>query len=129
MTERFYATGKRKTAIAKVWLSPGSGKIFVNKKPYEEYFERETALMIVRQPLELTQMLTKLDAIARVKGGGKTGQAEAIRHGIAKALVSFNPELRLILKKAGLLTRDARIKERKKYGLAGARRSFQFSKR
>ncbi len=129
MTERFYATGKRKTAIAKVWLSPGSGKIFVNKKPYEEYFERETALMIVRQPLELTQMLTKLDAIARVKGGGKTGQAEAIRHGIAKALVSFNPELRLILKKAGLLTRDARIKERKKYGLAGARRSFQLSKR
>ncbi|AMM40395.1 30S ribosomal protein S9 [Candidatus Desulfofervidus auxilii] len=129
MTERFYATGKRKTAIAKVWLSPGSGKIFVNKKPYEEYFERETALMIVRQPLELTQMLTKLDAIASVKGGGKTGQAEAIRHGIAKALVSFNPELRLILKKAGLLTRDARIKERKKYGLAGARRSFQFSKR
>lgn len=129
MTEKFYATGKRKTAIAKVWLSPGSGKIFVNKKPYEEYFERETALMIVRQPLELTQMLTKLDAIARVKGGGKTGQAEAIRHGIAKALVSFNPELRLILKKAGLLTRDARIKERKKYGLAGARRSFQFSKR
>ena len=129
MTERFYATGKRKTAIAKVWLSPGSGKIFVNKKPYEEYFERETALMIVRQPLELTQMLTKIDAIASVKGGGKTGQAEAIRHGIAKALVSFNPELRLILKKAGLLTRDARIKERKKYGLAGARRSFQFSKR
>ena len=129
MTEKFYATGKRKTAIAKVWLSPGSGKIFVNKKPYEEYFERETALMIVRQPLELTQMLTKLDAIASVKGGGKTGQAEAIRHGIAKALVSFNPELRLILKKAGLLTRDARIKERKKYGLAGARRSFQFSKR
>jgi len=129
MTERFYATGKRKTAIAKVWLSPGSGKMVVNKKPYEEHFERETALMIVRQPLELTQMLSKLDIIATVKGGGKTGQAEAIRHGIAKALLSFNPELKPILKKAGFLTRDARMKERKKYGLAGARRSFQFSKR
>ncbi|MCD6214493.1 MAG: 30S ribosomal protein S9 [Thermodesulfobacteriota bacterium] len=129
MTERFYATGKRKTAIAKVWLSPGSGKIVVNKKPYEEHFERETALMIVRQPLELTQMLSKLDIIATVKGGGKTGQAEAIRHGIAKALLSFNQELKPILKKAGFLTRDARMKERKKYGLAGARRSFQFSKR
>lgn len=129
MTDRFYATGKRKTAIARVWLIPGSGKITVNKKPYEEYFERETALMVIRQPLELTQMLNKFDVMAMVKGGGKSGQAEAIRHGIAKALVEFNPELRPVLKKAGFLTRDARVKERKKYGLAGARRSFQFSKR
>ncbi len=128
--ERFYATGKRKTAIARVWLIPGgSGKITVNKKPYEEYFERETALMVIRQPLELTQMLGKFDVMATVKGGGKSGQAEAIRHGIAKALVEYNPELRPILKKAGFLTRDARVKERKKYGLAGARRAFQFSKR
>jgi len=129
MPERFYATGKRKTAIAKVWLTPGSGGITVNKKPYEEYFDRETALMVIRQPLELTQMLNKFDVMAMVKGGGKSGQAEAIRHGIAKALVEFNPELRPMLKKAGFLTRDARVKERKKYGLAGARRSFQFSKR
>jgi small subunit ribosomal protein S9 len=128
--ERFYATGKRKTAVARVWLIPGgSGKIIVNKKPYEEYFERETALMVIRQPLELTQMLGKFDVMATVKGGGKSGQAEAIRHGIAKALVEYNPELRPILKKAGFLTRDARVKERKKYGLAGARRAFQFSKR
>jgi len=129
MPERFYATGKRKTAIAKVWLTPGSGGITVNKKPYEEYFDRETALMVIRQPLELTQMLNKFDVMAMVKGGGKSGQAEAIRHGIAKALVEFNAELRPMLKKAGFLTRDARVKERKKYGLAGARRSFQFSKR
>ena len=128
--ERFYATGKRKTAVARVWLIPGgSGKIIVNKKPYEEYFERETALMVIRQPLELTQMLGKFDVMATVKGGGKSGQAEAIRHGIAKALVEYNPELRPILKKAGFLTIDARVKERKKYGLAGARRAFQFSKR
>ena len=128
--ERFYATGKRKTAVARVWLIPGgSGKIIVNKKPYEEYFERETALTVIRQPLELTQMLGKFDVMATVKGGGKSGQAEAIRHGIAKALVEYNPELRPILKKAGFLTRDARVKERKKYGLAGARRAFQFSKR
>ena len=128
--ERFYATGKRKTAVARVWLiAGGSGKIIVNKKPYEEYFERETALTVIRQPLELTQMLGKFDVMATVKGGGKSGQAEAIRHGIAKALVEYNPELRPILKKAGFLTRDARVKERKKYGLAGARRAFQFSKR
>ena len=128
--ERFYATGKRKTAVARVWLVPGgAGKIAVNKKPYEEYFERVTALMVIRQPLELTQMLGKFDVMATVKGGGKSGQAEAIRHGIAKALVEYNPELRPILKKAGFLTRDARVKERKKYGLAGARRAFQFSKR
>ncbi len=128
--ERFYATGKRKSSVARVWLVPGgSGSIVVNGKPYDEYFERETALMIIRQPLELTQMLSKFDVIATVRGGGKSGQAEAIRHGIARALVEYNSELRPVLKKAGFLTRDARVKERKKYGLAGARRAFQFSKR
>jgi len=130
MAERFYATGKRKTAVARVWLiSPGSGQIIVNKKPYNEYFERETLLMIIRQPLELTQMLNKFDIMVNVKGGGKSGQAQAIRHGIARALVVFNPELKPMLKKAGFLTRDPRVKERKKYGLAGARRAFQYSKR
>ncbi|HDD35569.1 MAG TPA: 30S ribosomal protein S9 [Candidatus Desulfofervidus auxilii] len=130
MTERFYATGKRKTAIARTWLIyPGTGNIVVNRKPYNQYFERETLLMIIRQPLELTQMLNKFDVLVTVKGGGKSGQAQAIRHGIARALVGFNPELRPMLKKAGFLTRDPRVKERKKYGLAGARRAFQYSKR
>jgi small subunit ribosomal protein S9 len=129
MRENLYATGRRKRAIAKVWLAPGSGRIFVNKTPYQDYFKKEIALMIIRQPLELTQMLNKFDVLAAVKGGGKSGQAEAVRHGIARALVIFNQELKPLLKKEGFLTRDARLKERKKYGLAGARKSFQFSKR
>ncbi len=127
--QRIYATGKRKTSIARVWLSPGNGNIVVNKKPLEEYIERETSKMMVFQPLMLTGTYGKLDIHATVRGGGKSGQAGALRHGIAKALAEYNPEFRETLKKAGLLTRDARVKERKKYGLRGARRACQFSKR
>ncbi len=127
--ETFYATGKRKTSIARVWLKPGNGNIMVNKRSFEQYFEREIASMILRQPFESTQMTDKFDVLASVKGGGKSGQAEAIRHAIAKALVKYNLELKPILKKAGFIRRDARIKERKKYGQRGARARFQFSKR
>jgi len=131
MTEqqRVYATGKRKTAVAREWVSPGKGNIVVKKKSIDEYIERETSRMIVCQPLMLTGTYGKVDIYATVKGGGKSGQAGALRHGIAKALVEYNPEFRDVLKKAGLLTRDARVKERKKYGLRGARRACQFSKR
>ncbi|MDL1972616.1 MAG: 30S ribosomal protein S9 [Deltaproteobacteria bacterium] len=127
--EAIYATGKRKTSIARVWLKPGSGNIMVNDRPAEQYFEREVALMILKQPLELAQTTDKFDVLAFVKGGGKSGQAEAIRHGIARALVKYNLELKPILKKAGFIKRDARVKERKKYGQRGARARFQFSKR
>lgn len=127
--EAIYATGKRKTSIARVWLRPGSGNIMVNDRPAEQYFEREVALMILKQPLELVQTTDKFDILAFVKGGGKSGQAEAIRHGIARALVKYNLELKPILKKAGFIKRDARVKERKKYGQRGARARFQFSKR
>ncbi len=127
--QRVYATGKRKTAVARVWLSPGNGNVVVNKKPLDEYIERETSKMMIFQPLMLTGTYGKVDIYATVKGGGKSGQAGALRHGIAKALVEYNPEFRETLKKAGLLTRDARVKERKKYGLRGARRACQFSKR
>ncbi|KPJ68438.1 MAG: 30S ribosomal protein S9 [Syntrophobacter sp. DG_60] len=127
--ETFYATGKRKTSIARVWLRPGNGDIVVNKKPLEQYFEREIASMILRQPFESTQITDKFDVWAFVKGGGKSGQAEAIRHAIAKALANYNSELKPVLKKAGFIKRDARIKERKKYGQKGARARFQFSKR
>jgi len=127
--EAIYATGKRKTSIARVWLRPGSGNIMVNDRPAEQYFEREVALMILKQPLELAQTTDKFDVLAFVKGGGKSGQAEAIRHGIARALVKYNLELKPILKKAGFIKRDARVKERKKYGQRGARARFQFSKR
>jgi len=127
--EAIYATGKRKTSIARVWLKPGSGNIMVNDRPAEQYFEREVALMILKQPLELVQTTDKFDILAFVKGGGKSGQAEAIRHGIARALVKYNLELKPILKKAGFIKRDARVKERKKYGQRGARARFQFSKR
>ena len=127
--EAIYATGKRKTSIARVWLKPGSGNIMVNDRPAEQYFEREVALMILKQPLELVQTTDKFDVLAFVKGGGKSGQAEAIRHGIARALVKYNLELKPILKKAGFIKRDARVKERKKYGQRGARARFQFSKR
>ena len=127
--EAIYATGKRKTSIARVWLKPGSGNIMVNDRPAEQYFEREVALMILKQPLELAQTTDKFDILAFVKGGGKSGQAEAIRHGIARALVKYNLELKPILKKAGFIKRDARVKERKKYGQRGARARFQFSKR
>ncbi|HMB14784.1 MAG TPA: 30S ribosomal protein S9 [Pelovirga sp.] len=126
---KYYATGKRKTSIARVWLTPGSGVITVNKRPLDVFFGRETSKMVIRQPLELTDNLGKFDVSVNVVGGGISGQAGAIKHGITKALLEVNPELRGLLKKAGFITRDSRIKERKKYGRAAARRSFQFSKR
>lgn len=127
--ERYYATGKRKTAIARVWLKPGSGQIVVNKRDVEDFFERETLRMILKQPLVLTANEGRFDISATVRGGGIAGQADAIKHGISKALLEVSPDYRAILKKEGFLTRDARIKERKKYGQKGARARFQFSKR
>jgi small subunit ribosomal protein S9 len=124
-----HATGKRKTAVARVWMRPGSGAIVVNRKPLEEYFGRETLKMIIRQPLEVTGTEGRFDFIVNVRGGGISGQAGAAKHGISKALVAFDPALRPVLKKAGFLTRDARIKERKKYGQRGARARYQYSKR
>jgi small subunit ribosomal protein S9 len=125
-----YATGKRKTAIARVWLSPeGDGSITVNGKPADEYFERATARMVVRQSLEALELNDKYSARATVSGGGHSAQAEAMRHGIARALIAEDPERRRVLKKAGFLTRDDRKKERKKYGQPGARKRFQYSKR
>jgi small subunit ribosomal protein S9 len=125
----FYGTGKRKTSIARVWLKPGAGLITVNNKTLEDYFGRETSKMVIRQPLELTENVGKFDIFVTVKGGGDSGQAGAIKHGITKALLVFDAELRGTLKKAGFITRDSRIKERKKYGKKAARASFQFSKR
>ncbi|PLX82034.1 MAG: 30S ribosomal protein S9 [Desulfuromonas sp.] len=127
--QRFYATGKRKSSIARVWITPGTGTITVNKKDIDEYFGRPTSKMVIRQPLELTDNVGKFDVSVNVCGGGASGQAGAIKHGLTKALLEVNPELRGVLKKAGFITRDSRIKERKKYGRRGARRSFQFSKR
>ena len=125
-----YATGKRKTAIARVWLSPnGDGTITVNGKPVDEYFERATSRMVVRQSLEALELNDKYSARATVSGGGHSAQAEAMRHGIARALLAEDPERRRLLKKAGFLTRDSRQKERKKYGQPGARKRFQYSKR
>jgi len=128
-TNKTYATGKRKTAVARVWLAPGSGKVLVNEKPADEYFERETSRMIMRQSLELIEVLDQYDVTATVAGGGHSAQADAMRHGIARALIAIDPERRASLKKAGFLTRDARKKERKKYGQPGARKRFQYSKR
>lgn len=124
-----YATGKRKTSIARVWLKVGEGKIIVNDKPAEEYFGRETSIMLIKQPFDVTEALGKFDVKATVKGGGLSGQAGALKHGISKALLLANPEIRQQLKKVGFLTRDPRVKERKKYGQRGARARFQFSKR
>jgi small subunit ribosomal protein S9 len=124
-----YATGRRKEAVARVWLQPGSGEVQINERTLEDYFGRETSRMIFRQPLELTETAGKVDVIVSVRGGGQSGQADAIRHGISRALCKLNPELRAALKKAGYLTRDARAKERKKYGRPGARKRFQYSKR
>lgn len=125
-----YATGKRKTAVARVWLSrEGDGTIVVNGTPVDSYFERATSRMIVRQSLELLELLEKYSARATVSGGGHSAQAEAMRHGIARALASEDPERRKALKRAGFLTRDDRKKERKKYGQPGARKRFQYSKR
>lgn len=127
--QRYYATGKRKTSIARVYMKPGTGEITVNKRTLDEFFGRETSKMMVHQPLELTDNVGKFDIYVNVCGGGASGQAGAIKHGITKALLDVDPELRGVLKKAGFITRDSRIKERKKYGRRGARRSFQFSKR
>jgi len=127
--KRYYGTGRRKTSVARVWLKKGEGNIQVNKKALDDYFARETSKMIIKQPFELTDSLGQFDAYVTVKGGGLSGQAGAIRHGITKALLEFNPELRKRLKPAGLITRDSRAKERKKYGQRGARARFQFSKR
>ena len=127
--QKYYATGKRKTSIARVWMKPGTGEIVVNKRPLDVFFGRETSKMVIHQPLELTDNLGKFDISVNVSGGGMSGQAGAIKHGITKALLEVDPGLRAVLKKAGFITRDSRIKERKKYGRAGARRSFQFSKR
>jgi small subunit ribosomal protein S9 len=124
-----YATGKRKTAVARVFVAPGTGNITVNKKPADEYFERDTSRMILRQSLELVEVIDKYDVRATVAGGGKSAQAEAVRHGIARALSTIDLELRRALKRAGFITRDAREKERKKPGRPGARKRFQFSKR
>ena len=126
---RAYATGKRKDAVARVWIKPGSGKIEVNGKPYEAYFARPVLRMILQQPLGITQRVGQYDMMVNVCGGGLSGQAGAVRHGLSKALTYFEPELRPMLKKEGFLTRDARVVERKKYGKKKARRSFQFSKR
>ncbi|MDD3807391.1 MAG: 30S ribosomal protein S9 [Candidatus Marinimicrobia bacterium] len=129
LKNEYITVGRRKSAVARVRLRPGTGKIIINKRPLEEYFGRETYQMIVRQPLELIKIGNAYDIIANVRGGGSTGQAGAVRHGLSRALVLANPEARPILKSAGFLTRDARRVERKKYGLRGARRAFQFSKR
>jgi small subunit ribosomal protein S9 len=125
----FTATGKRKTSVARVRMLPGDGKIFVNNRSLDEYFGRETSKMVVMQPLELTSRVGQFDIHVNVRGGGPSGQAGAIKHGITKALLEVDSELRGVLKKAGFITRDSRVKERKKYGQRGARRSFQFSKR
>ncbi|MGN0622127.1 MAG: 30S ribosomal protein S9 [Porcipelethomonas sp.] len=125
----FYGTGRRKHSVARVRLYPGSGNITINDRNIDEYFGLETLKLIVRQPLNLTETTDKFDIVCTVTGGGVTGQAGAIRHGVSRALLEYDPELRPALKKAGFLTRDPRMKERKKYGLKAARRAPQFSKR
>ena len=125
----YYGTGRRKSAVARVFLKPGKGGFVVNGKPVDEFFGRETGRMVVRQPLDATKNLSSFDISVNVYGGGENGQAGAVRHGITRALMEFNADLRPTLKKAGLVTRDPRQKERKKYGQKGARKRFQFSKR
>ena len=126
---QFYGTGRRKTSTARVFLRPGKGQIVINKKPIEQSFPTETLRLVIRQPLVATETLERFDVMATSAGGGVAGQAGAIRLGIARALMEYNAELRGTLRKAGLVTRDPRAKERKKYGMAGARKRFQFSKR
>ncbi|CUH40273.1 30S ribosomal protein S9 [Jannaschia seosinensis] len=126
---RSYATGKRKDAVARVWIKPGSGKVTVNGKPINEYFARPVLQMILKQPFQITDREGQFDVMATVKGGGLSGQAGAVKHGVSKALQFYEPGLRAALKAAGFLTRDSRVVERKKYGKAKARKSFQFSKR
>ena len=127
--QRFYATGRRKTSVARVWLTPGTGQLKVNDKEFIEYFGRETLKMMVEQPFEQLQSLGKYDVMAKVTGGGKSGQAGAMRLGIARALIQIDPEYRSVMKKSHFLTQDPREKERKKYGQPGARKRFQYSKR
>jgi small subunit ribosomal protein S9 len=129
MSDRYYATGRRKTSVARVWLEPGDGKFEVNHKRLDEFFGRETLKMMINQPFEVTETTGQFNVEASVRGGGMSGQAGAIKHGIARALLEVNPDSRELLKKAGFLTRDPRVKERKKYGKRGARASFQYSKR
>ena len=126
---RFYGTGRRKKSVARVYLMPGKGEIIINKRPIDEYFGLETLKVIVRQPMVTTDTVDKYDVLVNVRGGGYTGQAGAIRHGISRALLQVDADYRPVLKKAGFLTRDPRMKERKKYGLKAARRAPQFSKR
>jgi len=128
-TVQHYGTGRRKTATARVFLRPGTGNFTVNDKAIEQYFFDETHRMIARQPLQASETVNKFDVVVNVEGGGMRGQAGAVQHGVARALVDFSAELRQVLKKAGFLTRDPRMKERKKYGQPGARKRFQFSKR
>ena len=127
--EQFYGTGKRKTAVARVWLRPGNGQMAINKKPVEQYLVRESDRMLTMEPLKITDMADKFDIYVNVQGGGISGQAGAIRHGISRALILADPKLRDSVKKEGFLTRDSRMKERKKYGQPGARKRFQYSKR
>ena len=126
---QYYGTGRRKSATARVYLRAGGGDFTINRKKFDTYFPNETLRMIIRQPLQLTETVSKFDILINVRGGGPAGQAGAIRHGITRALMEYNADLRPALKKAGLITRDPRIKERKKYGQKGARKRFQFSKR
>ena len=128
-SERYYGTGRRKKSVARVYLAPGTGKITVNKRDIDDFFDQDTLKVIVRQPLTATENADKMDVLVFVHGGGASGQAGAIRHGIARALVKVDEDYRPILKKSGYLTRDPRMKERKKYGLKAARRAPQFSKR
>jgi len=129
MTEPIYATGKRKTSIARVWLRPGEGKFIINDRPLKDYFRKETNEIVVLQPFSLTGTRNQFDVDINVRGGGVLGQTVAIRHGISKALLHYNLDFKDVLKKAGFLTRDSRVKERKKYGRRGARRRPQYSKR
>tara|TARA_B100000683_G_C12300044_1_gene477773 strand:+ start:285 stop:680 length:396 start_codon:yes stop_codon:yes gene_type:complete len=127
--QRWYATGRRKEATARVYLKPGSGNITVNKRDAKDYFKRDVLLMIMRQPFEVVDSVDQYDITVNVAGGGLSGQADAVKHGVSRALCAANPENRAALKRAGFLTRDARVVERKKYGQPGARKRFQFSKR
>ncbi len=127
--KRFYATGRRKTAVARVWMREGTGEFIINKRNFDDYFQLATVKQLVNRPLDITEKRGKFDFLVNVRGGGTTGQAGAIKHGISRALVEYDESLKPALKKEGMLTRDARIKERKKYGQPGARKNFQYSKR
>jgi small subunit ribosomal protein S9 len=129
MEKRFYATGKRKTAIARIYMKEGAGTITVNKRTFDDYFTRDSLKMLIQQPLDIVGKRGQFDFYVNVRGGGMAGQAGAVKHGISKVLVEYDQEMRSMLKKVGFLTRDSRIKERKKYGQPGARKRFQFSKR